>query len=1051
MDMSFKGDFEVGMPRAQAFALLADPQKFVPVLPTFHSMQMKEDDANTAVVKVKVGIGKVHGIATTEMSLTESKAPESARYIGKGSVMGSAYNMIVGFTLEDTASGGTRVNWDGTTQIHGKILSIAGGGMRGYAEKEIRKVIDSLQGALVSVEHFESVVAQATAQAPAVAVAEAGILARFLAWLGRLFGGGAPAEATPQTTAVSAPAAVTAPPRMKPPEARTLAADPVRPIQDIQTSIEVDRNGGDRWVGQHLRRKEDKRLVRGHGLFLDDHQAPGMLYMSFVRSPYAHARIQHIDVSAARALPGVRCVMTGADVAKQTTPFMQIGAEPGSLVEDYGIATDTVRYPGEPLVLIVAESMRVAEDAAALVEVEYDVLPAVVMSEDALRDDPILHAAVGTNVIFRDIWDHGDVEAAFRDAAHVIKIDRMHFHRYSSTPIETAGAVASWSPRGEIEMVSNIGLPGVAAQMLSAYLGVGTEQIRLYSHDIGGNFGTKTVTHTFMGLAAVASRAVGGATVKWVETRSDNLSSFHGGERTFLDTEVALDANGVITGLRSRHLDNCGAYTRYEPLGCAVWAQVYPGAYRLRNLNIEFTQVVSNKAPCTPNRGYSRIQHLWFMERVVDICGHELGIPADEMRLRNYIRPDEFPYTTPNGNIYDAGDYPRMLVEAKKLIDYDGWREKQAVARAEGRLMGIGIGTTLDSGANNFGQLLLVNPNGVFSGNNEGARVRLGLDGSVVVTLGSVPQGQGHETAAAQVVADELGIGPDMVTVRSGFDSNWNSYAGLSGTIASQFVVTGLSAVHGATQRLKTQMLRLAAHELKASQDELEFGVGSMGPQLSVKSDPERFINYWRLSNLANCNTAAVPEELRDIDLNIFYVYKPPFELPDVKRKFGNQTLTYAAQLHIAVVEVDPQTWKPRILDYAIIDDCGNRINPKIVEGQVHGAACHGIGAAMQEAFQFDKEGNLLNSTFTDYTPMTSLNMPDLKCGFIVTPSPFSYNGAKGMGEGGGAGLHTLSAAVQDAVFGKDVIVTESHNSASILTAIGENPNRHRVVSHTTH
>ena len=1048
MDMSFKGDFEVGMKRDETFSLLADPQKFVPVLPTFHSMQMKEGDANTAIVKVKVGIGKIHGIATTEMSLTESRPPERAQYIGKGSVMGSAYNMIVGFTLEDAANGGTRVNWEGTTQIHGKILSIAGGGMRGYAEKEIRKVIDSLQGALVSAEHFESVVAkaQAPAAAPVAAAASEGLLARLVAWLQRLLGGG---EAAP---VVQAPAPAEAvPPVMAKPEPRRLVPDPLRPVKDIQTSIEVDRKDGDRWVGQHLRRKEDKRLVRGLGLYLDDYHAQGMLYMGFVRSPYAHANILNIDTSAAKELPGVRCILTGAEIAKQVTPFMQIGPEPGCLVEDYGIATDKVRYFGEPVVMVVAESNRLVEDAIGLVEVEYDVLPAIVKSEDALRDDPVLHAKVGTNVIFRDTWDHGDVEAAFRDAAHVVRIGRMHFHRYSSTPIETAGALCSWSPRGEIDMVSNVGLPAVGAQMLSAYLGVSTEQIRMRSHDIGGNFGTKTVTHTYMGLAAVASRAVGGTTVKFVETRSDNLASFQGGERTFLDTEVALDANGVITGLRSRHLDDCGAYTRYEPLGCAIWAQVYPGAYRLRNLNIEFTQVVSNKAPCTPNRGYSRIQHLWFMERVIDICAHELGMPADEMRVRNYIRADEFPYTTPNGNIYDAGDYARMLDEAKKLIDYDGWRKKQAAARAEGRLLGIGIGTTLDSGANNFGQLLLVNPDAVFSGNNESARVKLGLDGSVVVTLGSVPQGQGHETAAAQVVADVLNIGPDMVTVRTGFDSNWNSYSGLSGTIASQFVVTGLSAVHGAAELLVKQMRRLAAHELKAAEDELELGVGSMGPQLSVKGDPERFINYWRLSNLANSNTAAVPEELRDINMNAYYVYKPPFELPDVKRKYGNQTLTYAAQLHIAVVEVDPQTFKPRILDYAVIDDCGNRINPKIVEGQVHGATCHGIGAAMQEAFQYDAEGNLITSTFTDYTPMTSLNMPDLKCGAIVTPSPFSYNGAKGCGEGGGAPLHTLSAAMQDALFERDVIVTDSHNSASILMAYAENPNRAQVVSHTAH
>jgi 2-furoyl-CoA dehydrogenase large subunit len=1032
MEMSFDGDFEVGIPRDTLFGLLADPEKFVPVLPTFHSMQMKEGDENTAIVKVKVGIGRVHGVATTEMTLAESNEPVRARYVGKGSVMGSAYTMNVAFDLEDSSSGGSKINWQGSTEIHGKILSIAGGGMRGYAEKEINNVIGSLQAALVSVDHFESI-ARAAREAPAPSV---GIFAAIAAFFRGLFGKG---DAAADSTDKKDTAAQTRPKRV-------LKPDPVRPIRDIQASIEVDRNGGDRWVGQHLRRKEDLRLVRGHGLFLDDYQAPDMLHMGFVRSPYAHAQILDIDVSAALEMPGVRCIMTGAQVAEQAEPFLQIGAEPGALVEDYGIATDRVRYPGEPVVMIVAESPRLVQDAAELVNVEYEPLPAISRSEDALDTDNLLHPQVGSNVIFNSTWDHGDVEAAFRDAAHVVKIDRMHFHRFSSTPIETAGAIATWSPRGDIDMISNNGLPGVTAQMIAGFLGVSTEQIRSRSHDVGGNFGTKTVIHTFMGLTALASRNAGGATVKWVETRSDNLASFHGGERTFLDTEVALDANGVITGIRSHHLDDCGGYTRYEPLGCAIWCQVYPATYRLRNINIEFTQVVSNRAPCTPNRGYSRLQHLWFMERVLDICGHELDIPADEMRLRNYIRPEEFPYTTPNGNIYDSGDYPQMLARAKELIGYDAWREKQAAARAEGRLMGIGIGTTLDSGTNNFGQVLLVNPDSIFSGNTEGARIKIGLDGSVVVTLGSVPQGQGHETTTAMTVADELNISPDMVTVRSGFDSDWNSYGGLSGTIASQFVVTGLSAVHGAAVKLKEQLRRLAASALQAAEEELEFGVGEMGPQLSVKGDPERAINYWMLSNLANCNTAAVPEECRDIDLNVQYVYKPPFELPDVDKKTGNQTLTYAAQLHIAVVEVDPDTWQPAILDYAVVDDCGVAINPKIVEGQAHGATCHGIGAAMQEAFQFDEAGNLTTATFTDYAPMTSLNMPDLKMASISTPSPFSFNGAKGCGEGGGAPLHTLSAAVQDALFERDIIITESHNAPSILLEAAASPNRRSAV-----
>jgi len=1037
MDMSFNGDFEVGIPRAETFELLADPQKFMPVLPNYHSMSMKESDANTAIVKVKVGIGKVHGIATTEMTLQERDTPVRASYIGKGNVMGGAYNMIVAFELQDGSDGGTTVNWEGTTQIYGKILSIAGGGLRGYAEKEINRVIDSLQSALVSKEHFESISAAAHAAPPP----SEGFIAIIISFFRRLFGGSdAPPASAIEESATTAPEVVQQP-------ARKLVKDKLRPVKPIESSIQVDTDGGDRWVGQHLRRKEDVRLLRGLGLFADDYQSADMLHMGFVRSPYAHAKILGIDVSAAEALPGVVCTMTGSQVAELTTPFMQIGAEPGALVEDYGIATDTVRFQGEPVVMIVAESARLVEDAIEQVAVEYEPLPAMVMSEDSLKNETILHPAVGSNVIFEGTWDHGEVDKAFAEAAHVVNIGRLHFHRFSSTPIETAGAIATWSRQGNIDLISNDGLPGVTAQMIAMYLGVSTENIRSRSHDVGGNFGTKTVIHPYMALTAVASRAVGGRSVKWIETRSDNLASFHGGERTYLDTQVALDQDGVITGIRSKHLDDCGAYTRYEPLGCAIWSQVYCATYRVRNLHIDFTQVASNKPPCTPNRGYSRLPHLWFMERVIDICAHELGIPADTMRQRNYIRPEQFPYTTPNGCVYDSGDYPNMLVKAKELIGYDEWRQKQIAARKDGRLLGIGIGTTLDSGTNNFGQVTLVNPDSVFSGNTEAARVKIGLDGSVVVMLGSVPQGPGHETVTAQVVADDLNIGPDMVNVRTGFDSQWNSYAGLSGTIASQFVVTGLSAAHGAAEKLKAQLKRLATFALDASVDELELGVGEMGPEVRVIGQPERAINYWMLANLANCNTASVPEDLRDIDLNVLHIYKPPFDMPDKEKKFGNLTLTYAPQVHISVVEIDPKTYQPTILDYAVVDDCGVAINPKIVEGQVHGATCHGIGAALQEAFQFDDEGNMITATFTDYAPMTSLNMPDLNCASTETPSPFSYNGAKGCGEGGGAPLHSISAAVQDAMHGLGVIITESHNAPSILMAAAANPNRNDVVS----
>jgi 2-furoyl-CoA dehydrogenase large subunit len=426
------------------------------------------------------------------------------------------------------------------------------------------------------------------------------------------------------------------------------------------------------------------------------------------------------------------------------------------------------------------------------------------------------------------------------------------------------------------------------------------------------------------------------------------------------------------------------------------------------------------------------MQHLWFLERVIDICAHQLGIAADEMRLRNYIRPEEFPYTTPNGCVYDSGNYPKMLQVAKERIGWNDWKEKQSAARAEGRWVGIGIGTTLDSGTNNFGQSQIVNPHAPFSGNSQGANCKLDIYGEVVVAVGSCPQGQGHETTAAQVVADVLNIHPDMITVRTGFDTERNVHTGASGTYASQFAVSGLSAVHGAAQKLKGEMKRLAAFLLETTEDNLEFGLGQQGPEIRRK-DNGKSSNYWQLANVVNVNSAVLPAELYDVTLNCRYVWRAPFRVPDKEKKFGNLTLTYASQLHVAVVEVDRETFVPRILDYVAVDDCGKVINPPIVEGQVYGATAHGIGAALMETCAYDTVGNMLTATFSDYTPITAVNMPRVKYAHIETPSPHSYSGAKGMGEGGAAPVHTISAALQDALFSNGIIISDSFNNADTL------------------
>lgn len=789
-----------------------------------------------------------------------------------------------------------------------------------------------------------------------------------------------------------------------------------------------------KWVGQPVKRREESRLVQGQGTYVDDNKIEGMLYLSLVRSPYAHARIERVDISAAERAPGVVCTLTGAEVASLVKPFPEIGPGVGQKIIDLPMGVEKVRFQGEPVAAVVATSRMAAVDAAELVEVEYQSLMPVMDAETAIRDESVLHEAAGTNRNFHDLFEYGDVDKAFTRAAHVVHIDRLHFHRFTSAPLENNAVIAQWNPRQDrIDFWTNNSFPAFAVQFLSPALGVRIDQMRMQSLDIGGGFGIKITNYPYMAICALASRKCGGRPVKWTETRTEHLlASAHGNERTFLDTRVALDEKGVITAIESRHIDDCGAYPRYEPLGCIIWAQVLPGAYRIRNMRIDFSQACTNKCPVGPNRGYSRMQHLWFLERVIDICSHSLKIPADTMRLRNYIRPDEFPYTTPNGCVYDSGNYPRMLEIAKKLIGWDDWKSKQKKAREEGRLLGIGIGTTLDSGTNNFGQAQIINSYAPYSGQSKAANVKLDIYGEVVVSLGSVPQGQGHETTASQVVADVLGISPEMVNVRPGFDSEANVYTGHTGTYASQFAVSGLSAIHGAAEKLRAELSRLAAFALKAKEKDLEFGSGAQGPEVRVKKT-RKSINFWGLANLINVNNAGLPESLSDITLNCRYVYKAPFKIPDLKRKYGNLTLTYAAQLHMAVIELDRETFQPKILAYAAVDDCGKTINPMIVEGQVHGATAHGVGAALMENCAYAKDGDMLASTFSDYTPITAMNMPDILYGHLETPSPFSYNGAKGMGEGGAAPVHTVCAALQDALSLSGALIDDSHNSGDSL------------------
>jgi 2-furoyl-CoA dehydrogenase large subunit len=778
------------------------------------------------------------------------------------------------------------------------------------------------------------------------------------------------------------------------------------------------------WTGKAVKRKEDLRLITGYGKFVDDVKLTGMAYAAILRSPYAHAKIVKVDVSKAEKIPGVICTLTGDEVAKLTEPFLQISPSPANKIKDYCLAVGKVRYFGEPVVAVVAESRALAEDALEQIEVEYEVLPHVLDAREALKKGaPIIHEEAGTNLVFRGVWDYGDVRKAKKNAYKVIR-KKLHFHRFSSTPIEPNAVLSHYDKTtGMLTIYSNNQMPMFCIPWIASALRFPSNKIRMITGDIGGGFGTKIINYPYLVLVSLLAMK-SGRPVKWVEDRTENLiAGTHGNERTF-EVEIAANKDGTILGLDVKAWDDCGAYTRYEPAGAVIWAQVTPGCYRFKNFRMEFYQVTTNKSPVGPNRGYSRLQHLWMIERCVDMVAREFKLDPTEVRLKNFIRAEEMPYTTPSGSVYDGGDYTAALKKALHAIEYSKWRRLQKKLRAEGKLIGIGVSISLDSAVNNFGQVKILNPENPFSGNSEGARILIDVFGQIQVAVGTSPQGQGHETIAAQIVADQFGVTPEQVNVLVGFDSALNPYSHQSGAYASRSAVMLTGALLGASRKLKEKIANIASHVMGCSPADVEFMEGNVVDLKTGKKIP-----LWQVANIAWVNNVLLPHGIEPGLVAISH-WRPEFKqgLPDEKWRI-EQTLTYSYQCHAAVIELDKETGKFKILRYVIIDDCGRQINPMIVEGQVHGAAAHGIGAAMFENFEYSEEGVLRSSTFVDYLIPTALDIPNIQTERMETPSLFAPLGLKGVGEGGGTPLATIAQAVEDALLPFGIEVTDSHQN----------------------
>lgn len=769
------------------------------------------------------------------------------------------------------------------------------------------------------------------------------------------------------------------------------------------------------WVGAPVRRREDVRLLTGRGCFVDDLPVARCLQVAMVRSPHAHARVLSVDVSAARQAPGVVAVVTGAEVVGRTDPFPAGVVAP---VEFFSMASDRVRYCGEPVAAVVAEDRYRAEDAAELVEVAYQPLPAVVSIEDGLDPTlPVLHEGMDSNVVVRRELSYGDPEAAFAEADVVVS-ETLRWERYSSTPIETAVVMADYEPvSGELTVWSNFMGPMSLASVVARSLRIDESKLRLVApKDIGGSFGNKCAIFPYITLVAVLAMEAG-RPVKWVEDRAEHLIGLVAQPDRLGTRELALTAEGTILGMRARICDNLGAYVRapepastFRPLGNFV------GAYRTPNVAIEFVDVLTNRVPTGPNRGYGCQQIYLEQERALDTAAATLGIDPAELRRRNLIRAEEMPYTAPTGGRYDSGDYPKAFELALEKAGYAELRRMQAAARADGRLVGIGLATAVDPSVSDMGYITVALPPEVRaapgylpkSGAMDWAQIRLDPRGKVIVTMGTMPQGQGHETAVAQIVADQLGLTPDEVTVVDEFDSATSVWSISSGTYSSRFASVATSAVVKTAGAVRDQILGIGAHLLEAAVEDCEVAAGGA---VRVRGT-DRSVPLKRIAGVAHWHTAGLPKG-QPAGIQASEVFHFDMATPPTDDDRINSSLTYGFIAEVMAVEIDRLTFQPRILAYVSVHDAGTVINPKLVEGQIYGGALHGLGGALMEELRYDDEGQFLSGSFMDYRCPTAAEAPRIDIAHLESPSPHTPLGSKGCGE---SSSESAPAAVANAV-----------------------------------
>ncbi len=741
-----------------------------------------------------------------------------------------------------------------------------------------------------------------------------------------------------------------------------------------------------------MHRKEDVRFLRGQGNYVDDVNLPGMLHSAILRSPFAHARIVSIDTSAAEALPGVVAVITGETLAGLGLAWMPTLSYDTQAV----LATDKVRFQGQEVAFVVAESRYIARDALELIDVEYDPLPAVVDAKKALEPDaPIIRddkEGKTDNVVYES-WEAGD-KAATDEAfaqAEVVVTEQILYPRVHPAPMETCGSVAHMDPvTGKLTLWTTTQAPHAHRTVYALVAGLPEHKIQVISPDIGGGFGNKVPIYPGY-VCSIVGSIVTGKPVKWMEDRSENLMSTGFARDYHMNVSIASTREGKIQAVKVDVLADHGAFngvaqpTKYP----AGFFHIFTGSYDYPAAYCNVKAVYTNKAPGGVAYACSfRItEAVYAIERIVDCLAAELEMDPAELRLKNLLRPDQFPYTTPTGWEYDSGDYEKTMRVAMDIAGYDELRREQAEKRARGEYMGIGISFFTEgvgAGPRKHMDILGL-------GMADGCDLRVHPTGKAQVRLSVQTQGQGHETTFAQIVAHELGIPPEDIEVIHG-DTD-NTPFGL-GTYGSRSTPVSGAAAALVARKVRDKARIIAAAALECAPEDLEWELGKW----YVKGDPDRGMTIQDIAMAAH-GALELPEGVEG-HLDAQVVYNPP-------------NLTYPYGCYICVVDVDPGTGQVKVRRFIAVDDCGTRINPMIVEGQVHGGLADGIGMALMEVIAFDEEGNNLGGSFMDYLLPTSMECPDWELGETVTPSPHHPIGAKGVGESATVGS---PAAVVNAV-----------------------------------